>query len=70
VVNVSSLEAGDESARGALTAATELEVPREALHRPMPTPVARNRTAAAAAPSQILDPNRRTGDSRIADPPP
>jgi hypothetical protein len=55
---------------GGLTAATEPPLFDLALHRPIPTPVARKRTAAAAAPIQILEPNLRPDDSRIVDPPP
>jgi hypothetical protein len=69
-VDGATVEAGDDPVLAGLTVATELDAFRDALHRPMPTPVTRKRTAAAAAPSQIFEPILRADDSRIGDPPP
>jgi hypothetical protein len=70
MIGDSPVKVGVDPVFGGLTAATEPAVFDLALHRPIPTPVARKRTAAAAAPIQTLAPNLRPDVPRIADPPP
>jgi hypothetical protein len=69
VVATSAGNADSGFAVGGFAATTFTEASFVALQRPTPTPVARSRTAAAAAPSQILDPNLRW-DGRANEPPP
>jgi hypothetical protein len=62
--------AGDGAVFGGFTAATGAELLDELVHRPIPTPVARKSTAAAAAMSQIRELNLLTVGCPAGNPPP